>query len=129
MVNLAREVGGPEAAANLLAGKGIGIILKSISVDFKRPVVYPDTVCPCDFLLTCIFQQCLSKQLFISHRPRPMDPPSETHFNNDAIIYSYSQQKVIATSQSVLVWYDYNNLKKVPPTEAMRAALARRMEP
>ncbi|KIJ55477.1 hypothetical protein M422DRAFT_24049 [Sphaerobolus stellatus SS14] len=109
MAKLAEEVGGPEASAKLLTGKGIGLILKSISIDFKQPVVYPDT-------------------LLISHRPRPTDPPSDTHFNNDAIIYSYAQGKVVATSESVLVWYDYDALKKSPPSEAMKAALARRMQ-
>jgi hypothetical protein len=28
----------------MLRGKGVSLILKSISVDYKRPVTYPDTV-------------------------------------------------------------------------------------
>ena len=41
---LVEEVGGPSASAKMLSGQGIGPILKSITVNFKRPVVYPDTV-------------------------------------------------------------------------------------
>lgn len=29
---------------NLLAGKGVGIILKDLSIKYKAPVLYPDTV-------------------------------------------------------------------------------------
>ncbi|KAF8579941.1 hypothetical protein K439DRAFT_1663032 [Ramaria rubella] len=105
---LAHEAGGPTAAADMVSGRGIGLILKSISVDFKRPVVYPDT-------------------LLISHRPRRADPPSPTHFNNNALIYSYAQRAVVATSESVLVWYDYDKLQKSPPPEPVRKALERRM--
>jgi len=126
MASLAQEAGGQEAARNLLTGKGIGLILKSISVDFKRPVVYPDTVCSRFSSLMTLPVKYF--QLFISHRPRPTDPPSETHFNNDAIIYSYAQRKVVATSESVLVWYDYDKLQKAAPKEAFKEALVRRMQ-
>jgi len=108
MTRLACEAGGPNAAVDMLAGKGIGLILKSVAVTFKSPVIYPDT-------------------LLISHRPTPTDPPSETHFNIDAHIYSYTQRKVVATSDSVMVWYNYDTLSKSSPTEEMKVALARRM--
>lgn len=37
--------GGEERAQAMLAGQGISVILKSINVNFRRPVTYPDTVC------------------------------------------------------------------------------------
>jgi acyl dehydratase len=44
MMHLAEAAGGPNAAADMVSGRGIGLILKSIAVNFKRPVLYPDTV-------------------------------------------------------------------------------------
>lgn len=38
------DLGGPERATAMLKGKGVSFILKSLSIDFKRPVTYPDTV-------------------------------------------------------------------------------------
>lgn len=125
MTRLACEAGGPNAAVGMLAGKGIGLILKSIAVTFKSPVTYPDTVCIFFWQETYLSIKMI--QLLISHRPRPTDPPSETHFNIDAHIYSYAQRKVVATSDSVMVWYNYDTLKKSSPAEEMRVALARRM--
>lgn len=45
MSHLAKAAGGPSAVADMISGRGIGLILKSITVDFKRPVLYPDIVC------------------------------------------------------------------------------------
>ena len=42
---LGEDIGGPEAARKILTGKGVGFILKSIEVKFRRPVTFPDTVC------------------------------------------------------------------------------------
>jgi acyl-CoA thioesterase FadM len=44
MQSMGREIGGPEHAANMIAGKGVSLILKDIAVRFRRPVLYPDTV-------------------------------------------------------------------------------------
>ena len=49
---LGEDIGGPEAARKILTGKGVGFILKSIEVKFRRPVTFPDTVC----LPICIIQ-------------------------------------------------------------------------
>ncbi|KAF8517940.1 Thioesterase/thiol ester dehydrase-isomerase [Hysterangium stoloniferum] len=108
LTRLGEEVGGPAAAADLISGRGVGIILKSVKVDFKRPVTYPDT-------------------LLISHRARPTEPNSSTQFNHDGMIYSYAQRKVVATSESVLVWYDYDALKRATPSDVLQKALERRM--
>jgi hypothetical protein len=44
MVKLGNELGGPERAQAMVKGQGISLILKCLSIKFKRPVTYPDTV-------------------------------------------------------------------------------------
>lgn len=44
MQHLGLRLGGSERSKALIQGKGIGLILKSIKVNFRRPVLYPDTV-------------------------------------------------------------------------------------
>lgn len=50
---LGDEMGGPERAQAMIKGQGVSLILKSLSIKFKRPVTYPDTVSnliiPCSF--------------------------------------------------------------------------------
>jgi acyl-CoA thioesterase FadM len=43
---LALELGGQAKVDDMLQAKGVSLILKSIEVQFKRPVTYPDTVRP-----------------------------------------------------------------------------------
>ncbi|KAL0953892.1 hypothetical protein HGRIS_005063 [Hohenbuehelia grisea] len=111
MISLAEELGGPEKVRAMLNAQGTSLILKSISVDFKKPVVFPDT-------------------LLIAHKPYypPNKPASPTHFNCLAVAYSYAQRAIVTTSDSVLVWYDYDNLRKTKPGEQALAVLKRRMD-
>lgn len=44
MASLGEELGGPAKAQAMIKGQGISLILKSIEVQFRRPVIYPDTV-------------------------------------------------------------------------------------
>ena len=44
MMKLGDEIGGPEKALAMVKGQGISLILKSLSIKFKRPVTFPDTV-------------------------------------------------------------------------------------
>jgi len=98
MMKLGNDLGGPEKAQAMIKGQGVSLILKSLSIKFKRPVTYPDT-------------------LLIAHKP--YIPTSvhrlRFHFNCRATMYSYSQLAVVAESDSELVWYDYENLKKCDP--------------
>ena len=41
---LGNAMGGPEKAQAMSKGQGVSLILKSLSIKFKRPVTYPDTV-------------------------------------------------------------------------------------
>ncbi|KDQ61925.1 hypothetical protein JAAARDRAFT_31417 [Jaapia argillacea MUCL 33604] len=114
MNSIAMELGGPQRASDMSKGKGVSLILKSITLNYKRPVTYPDT-------------------LLIAHKPLPPPAPSPSHppsshshnahltqFNLDAIAYSYAQRSIVLTSSSVLVWYDYDTLKKCDPGEEAR---------
>ncbi|KAG8979735.1 hypothetical protein FRB90_007985 [Tulasnella sp. 427] len=93
-----------ESAKNMLEGKGKSLILKKISVNFKRPVVYPDT-------------------LLVSHRPHSLEP---TRFHLSTSLYSYSQQAEVASSDSICVWYDYDTLKKCEAPADIGALLQER---
>ena len=44
LMTLGNDLGGPERAQAMVKGQGISLILKSLSIKFKRPVTYPDTV-------------------------------------------------------------------------------------
>ncbi|KAG2072435.1 Thioesterase/thiol ester dehydrase-isomerase [Suillus decipiens] len=94
LMALGEVLGGEERVKAMLAGQGISLILKSANVNFRRPVTFPDT-------------------LLIGHRP--ITSSSRTQFTLNAVLYSYAQQAVVADSDSVLVWYDYDSLKKCDP--------------
>ncbi|KAJ8586164.1 hypothetical protein M405DRAFT_373664 [Rhizopogon salebrosus TDB-379] len=89
-----KALGGEERVKEMLAGQGISLILKSININFRRPVTFPDT-------------------LLIGHKP--IISSSRTQFTLNAALYSYSQQAIVADSDGTLVWYDYDNLKKCDP--------------
>lgn len=111
---LGDELGGPAKADAMVAGKGVSLILKSLSIDYKRPVVYPDT-------------------LLVAHKPHPGTSAAaprnaKTHFGVRGAMWSYAQRQIVTECDSVLVWYDYDRLKKCDPGEAARAVIERRMK-
>jgi len=106
MCDLAVELGGDGAVRDMIAGRGVSLILKDISVKFRRPVIFPDT-------------------LLVAHRPHDSHP---TQFSCAASIWSYSQRAVVLTSDSTLVWYDYDALKKCDPGERIRSILEKRIK-
>ena len=111
---LGHELGGPEKAQAMITGKGVSLILKSLSVDYKRPVLYPDT-------------------LLVAHKPHSGTSAvttrnAKTHFGVRGAMWSYTQRKIVTESDSVLVWYDYDRLTKCDPGEAARMVIERRMK-
>jgi len=94
VIALGNLLGGKERAQAMLAGQGVSIILKSINVNFRRPVTFPDT-------------------LLIGHKA--IVSSSRTQFTLAAAAYSYAQQAVVADSEGAFVWYDYDSLKKCDP--------------
>ncbi|EJF64420.1 Thioesterase/thiol ester dehydrase-isomerase [Dichomitus squalens LYAD-421 SS1] len=116
---LGHELGGPAKAEQMTRGQGVSLILKSISIDYKAPVTFPDT-------------------LLVAHKPHPgpaarnREPgtparPAKTHFFMAGAIWSYAQRRIVTESDSVLVWYDYDRLTKCDPGEEVKAAIQRRM--
>ena len=43
-MSLGNTLGGKERVQAMLAGQGVSLILKSVNIDFRRPVTFPDTV-------------------------------------------------------------------------------------
>lgn len=110
MQALGRELGGPERADQLIHGEGVSLILKSLTIDYKAPVTFPDT-------------------LLVAHKPHPgpNNGQGKTSFFVAGAIWSYAQRRIVTESDSVLVWYDYDKLSKCDPGEAAKAAIRRRM--
>ena len=130
MRSLGHEIGGKEKVDAMVKGKGVSLILKSVSLNYKRPVTYPDT-------------------LLIAHKPHagplrsashtqsgpdtvPASPSAayklaKTHFHCLAVAWSFAQRRIVTESDSVLVWYDYDKLAKCNPGEEALQALERRI--
>lgn len=131
MMSLGREIGGAAKAEAMIKGQGVSLILKSVSLNYKRPVTFPDT-------------------LLIAHRPHAgpaahaahtetgpadthVDPArqarrlAKTHFHCMAVAWSYKQRRIVTESDSVLVWYDYDKLAKCNPGEDVLRVLEGRM--
>ena len=117
MNSIGHEWGGSFKVQDMLKARGVSLILKSIFIDYKRPVVYPDT-------------------LLVAHKPhtgpplpratdkKPLPP---THFYLKGVIWSCSQGKIVTECDSVIVWYDYDKLKKCDPGPEALEILKRRM--
>ncbi|EJD07483.1 Thioesterase/thiol ester dehydrase-isomerase [Fomitiporia mediterranea MF3/22] len=105
MLSLGRDLGGEQKAREMITGKGISFILGEVSIKFRRPLLYPDT-------------------LIVAHKPHN---PHPTHFSCAGAIWSNSQRAIVATSDSKLVWYDYDRLKKCDPGAEAHAVLGKRI--
>ncbi|KAL1739861.1 HotDog domain-containing protein [Schizophyllum fasciatum] len=107
MTTFGARFGGPSAAEALLKGKGVSLILKSIQVNFRRPVTHPDT-------------------LVVAHKPhRPANETGAdtTHLHLRASAYSLKQRAFVAHAEEVVVWYDYDRLKKCVPEQGLLDAV------
>ncbi|WVR03059.1 hypothetical protein IAU60_000048 [Kwoniella sp. DSM 27419] len=77
---------------NVMAGKGTGMILKDISIKYKSPITYPDTV-------------------MVTNRIHSIQP-ERASFGLSHIVWSLKDNRVAAVGDSTLVMYDYDNVKK-----------------
>ncbi|EIW75189.1 hypothetical protein CONPUDRAFT_66404, partial [Coniophora puteana RWD-64-598 SS2] len=108
---LGHRLGGAQKAQNMTTGKGVSVILKSINVNFKRPVVFPDTL-------------LIGHRIFAPGQSGVVSTKaSRMQFDLEAVAYSYKQQRIVTESVSTLVWYDYDTLKKCDPGEKAWAVL------
>jgi len=108
MQNIGLQLGGKSKADKMIKAKGISLILKSVSINYKRPVTFPDT-------------------LLIVHKPH-IESTNKYQFNLSGLAYSYTQRAIVCDSESVLVWYDYDKLKKCDPGEKTWKVLRDRIE-
>lgn len=132
MRSLGHEIGGQEKADAMVRGKGVSLILKSVSLNYKRPVTYPDTLLIAHkphvgSLHAASHTQEGPGSSHVSARPSDAYKLAKTHFHCLAVAWSYSQRRIVTESDSILVWYDYDKLAKCNPGEAVLQALERRI--
>ncbi|KAL0570787.1 hypothetical protein V5O48_011171 [Marasmius crinis-equi] len=111
MTHLGNRLGGPKRADALLKGKGISLILKSIQVNYRRPVTYPDTL-------------LLSHKPYVPQHGDAKDKESDpTHLYLTSSAFSVVQQGFVAHAFETIVWYDYDKLRKCDPGDEYRNAV------
>lgn len=126
MTSIGEELGGPQKGLDMLKGRGFAHILKSIAIQFRRPVTYPDTV-------SVAFNSKNSteaSQLIIGYQPNLSSTDAEqdpTLLLVTAKAYSVRQQAFVATANEVLVWYDYDKLQKCDPGDRIRDIVRNRI--
>ncbi|TVY31244.1 hypothetical protein LOCC1_G008910, partial [Lachnellula occidentalis] len=75
--------------------RGTGMILKSIGIDYKFPMTYPD-------------------HISVFHKLRSMPKPTDSHFVLDVMIVSELRQRPAARCVEDIVVYDYKKGQKTP---------------
>ncbi|TYJ57452.1 hypothetical protein B9479_001769 [Cryptococcus floricola] len=94
---------GEKAVYDLLHAKGTGFILKDVSIKYRAPITYPDTV-------------------MISNRIHSVNP-ERASYGHQHIIWSMKDGQVKALADSTVVMYDYDNLKKGAMSDQLRELL------
>ncbi|AAW41014.1 hypothetical protein CNBA4400 [Cryptococcus deneoformans B-3501A] len=94
---------GKKTVYDMLRAKGTGIILKEVSIKYKAPITYPDTL----MISNCIHSVNVERASY-GHRH---------------IIWSLKDQHVKAVSDSSIVIYDYDNLRKGVMSDQLRELL------
>lgn len=86
-----------------MRGTGTGLVIKSIKIDYRRPVNFPDS-------------------LVILSRPSGVDQ-ARSSFNLEHVAWSLTQRAVVTRCESVQVMYDFDNLKKGSMSDQVVKAL------
>jgi hypothetical protein len=126
---IGEELGGQAQADAFLRARGISFILKSIEINFRKPVRYPDTV-RFAYLCPLLYGDDSWEQLLIAHKPA-LDPDpkrASTQFLLHGGAFSYAQRAIVADSKSVITWYDYDKLAKCDPGSDYWAPILARMK-
>ncbi|KAF5319037.1 hypothetical protein D9611_012688 [Ephemerocybe angulata] len=111
MMSIGKEWGGPAQADKMIRGQGVSLILKTMEIQFRRPVTYPDT-------------------LLIGYAPLPPSSEDDTSFQVVASAYSLGTGAFVTHSKETLVWYNYDELRKCsPPKEIADIVASRRLKP
>ena len=90
------------ALSSFMTGRGIGVILKSVSVKYKRPLTYPDVVA-----VGSALTRLSADRFTLSH-----------------VVVSSSQQAVVAEGEGTLVCFDYSTGDKAPLPSLVHTAIA-----
>jgi hypothetical protein len=124
---IGEELGGEAQADAFIRARGVSFILKSIAVNFRKPVQYPDTVSFVRLRTPILYSW---EQLLIAHKPAPEPDPkrASTQFLLHGGAFSYAQRAVVADSTSVITWYDYDKLAKCDPGDDFWAPILARMK-
>ncbi|OCF34864.1 hypothetical protein I317_07296 [Kwoniella heveanensis CBS 569] len=94
----------PEGALqDVMRGRGTGMILKDISIKYKAPITYPDTV-------------------MVTNRIHSIKQ-ERASFGLSHLIWSLKDDRVVAEGDSTLVMYDYERLKKGVMSDRFREML------
>jgi hypothetical protein len=128
--SIGEELGGQAQADAFLRARGISFILKSIGVNFRKPVQYPDTVSLVHLRSFQVLVMNSCEQLLIAHKPalEPDPKRARTQFLLHAGAFSYAQRAVVADSMSVITWYDYDRVAKCDPGDDYWAPIIARMK-
>ncbi|OAL70617.1 hypothetical protein A7D00_4945 [Trichophyton violaceum] len=87
--------------SQLMGSTSVGYILKSIKVDFKFPMMFPDQI--------SVYHK-------LSNEPPAPNDPNPRHFSNlhlDVLIMSEAKQRPAARCEEDVVLYDYRIAKKL----------------
>ncbi|EEH45421.2 uncharacterized protein PADG_01571 [Paracoccidioides brasiliensis Pb18] len=90
-----------KAWSNLLSSTGIGLILKSIKIDYKFPMTFPDKI--------SVYHK-------LSHTPPALSSPASSSYSSfqlDVLILSEAHQRPAARCHEDIVTYDYRQGRKV----------------
>ncbi|KAF8634605.1 hypothetical protein AX15_000811 [Amanita polypyramis BW_CC] len=109
LMSLGEELGGPQKAQDMIKGKGISFVLKSIAVQFRRPVTFPDT-------------------LLIGFKPEISTTDDPTLLPVTAGAYSLIQQAFVAYSNEMVVWYSHDEHRKCDPGDRIRDIVRSRVK-
>ena len=98
----------------------MGLVVKSVSVEYRRPVTFPDSVSL--YRAHCVTQAEHFRKLVLMSKPIDIDE-RKASFGLKQEAYSLAQKAVVARCTSVQVMYDFQNLKKGVMTDEVRRAL------
>ncbi|KAL1872660.1 hypothetical protein Daus18300_004206 [Diaporthe australafricana] len=102
----ARDPADRRAWEELMTPRSVGLILKSIKVDFKFPMTYPDKV-----------------SVYHRLRHQPSSAPSPSSLILDAVVFSHRHRRVSARVEEDIVIYDYRAARKTEMPPFMRDVL------
>jgi hypothetical protein len=105
-----------ERYQDMFKGRGIGVMVKTFTLDIKRPVTYPDSVCETllqhafmvHTLIALLMHTIFGLQLIIANRILEVLPD---RYYGITSIWSLRQQTIVADLKGYVVFFDYTKGK------------------